>query len=270
MPEATVVQPTTPEPVLAKTFIPAEFHDREYLKPWLDKPWSPELGAEVFKKLDGSQKLLGQRVPVIPAADAKPEDVEAFLSKLRPEKSDAYDFKALGEGTKDELLLATLRDSFHHAGADPRQVARFLEKFVPVFTEREKAIAAEQKKLDDAFDALVAQAHGADNAKALETTKAALEEFTPAPLKPHIGKISNEALAIVSGVINNIVAKYGIEDKIKPAGSGGAGTGGDVEAMRAEMNALIAKPEYRDEFNPAHAATRAKVTELAGKIAAAK
>lgn len=269
MPEGTTAPPpTTPEPVLTKTYIPAEFHDREYLKPWLDKPWNAETGAEVFKKLEGSQKLLGQRVPVIPAADAKPEDVEAFLSKLRPEKADAYDFKALGE-SKDELLLATLRESFHHAGADPRQVSRFLEKFVPVFAEREKAIAAEQKKLDDAFNELVVQAHGADNAKALETTKAALEEFTPAALKPHMSKISNEALAIVSGVINNIVAKYGIEDKIKPGGAGGAG-GADVEAMRAEMNALIAKPEYRNEFAPEHAATRAKVTELAGKIAAAK
>lgn len=271
MPEAPPADPKTetPPPAAFKDFVPADYHDRGYLKDLLDKPQGAETTAELFKRLDGAQKLIGQRAPAIPGDDAKPEDVDAFLAKLRPEKADAYDFKALGEGEKDEALLGLLRESFHHAGSSKAQVERFLQKFAPAFGERATAAAAEKKAQDDAFDALVAQAHGADNAKALGVTKAALAEFTPEPFKPFLAKMSNEDLAIMSGIINNIVGKYGIEDKIKPAGGGGA-PGGDADALRAEMAAIIAKDEYRNEFAPGHAAARAKVTELAQKIAAAK
>lgn len=269
VPDAAAAAGTTP--AAFKDFVPASYHDRGYLKDLLDKPQGAETTEELFKRLDGAQKLIGTRAPAaIPGDDAKPEDIDAFLAKLRPEKPDAYDFKALENGgEKDEPLLAALRDSFHHAGNSKAQVNRFLEKFAPVFAERGKAAAAEKKAQDDAFDALVAQAHGADSAKALETTKAALNEFTPEAFKPHLEKLSNENLAIMSSIINGIVAKYGIEDKIKPAGGSGA-AGGDVEALRSEMQSIIAKPEYKDEFSPAHAAARAKVAELAQKIAAAK
>jgi len=268
-PEAPPADPKieTPPPAAFKDFVPADYHDRGYLKDLLDKPQGAETTAELFKRLDGAQKLIGSR-PGIPGDDAKPEDVDAFLSKLRPEKADAYDFKALGEGP-DEALTATLREAFHHAGNSKAQVARFFEKFVPAFAERQK-VAVEKKKAEDAaFDEIVVKAHGADNAAALETTKAAINEFTPEALQPFVGKISNEDLAIMSGVINGLIKKYGIEDKIKPNG-GSTPAGGDADTLRSEMNALIAKPEYRDEFAPGHAAARAKVAELAGKIAAIK
>lgn len=267
MPDAP---PITPPPDVKpfKEFVPAEYHDRGYLKDILDKPQGAETTAEFFKRFDSAQKLIGQRPAGIPGDDAKAEEVEAFLSKMRPGKAEDYDFKALGEGTKDPRLLEVLRDAFHHAGNSKAQVNRFLEKFVPIFSEREKAIATKQKELDDAFDGLVKQAFGADNAKVLERVNGALAEFTPEPLKPYLGKVTNENLAIMAGVIDAVLKKYGAEDKITPPGGGGA-AGGDEAGLRAELSATIALPEYRDEFSPKHGAARAKAQELAQKITAA-
>lgn len=270
MPDAPPADASTiPPPAAFKEFVPVDYHDRGYLKDLLDKPQGAETTAELFKRLDGAQKLIGQKSVGIPGADAKPEDVDAFLAKLRPEKADAYDFKALGEGS-DKELLAVLRESFHHAGNSPAQVSRFLEKFAPVFAERAKTAAAEQKKMDDAFDGLVAQAFGADNAKVMEVVNGALKDHTPEPLRPFLGKISNENLAIMSGVIHSIIKKYGVEDKIIPSGGGAGGSGGDTAALQAELSAIVAQPAYRDEFSPAHAETRAKADALAKKIAALK
>lgn len=266
MPDAP---PAAPEVKPFKEFVPADYHDRGYLKDLLDKPQGAETTAELFKRLDGAQKLIGQRPAGIPGNDAKPEEVEAFLSKLRPEKAEAYDLKVL-DNAKDEALVATLREAFHHAGSSETQARRFLEKFIPAFAERSKTAVAEKQAQDEAFNALVQKTFGDDNAKVLARVKGAMDELAPADLKPHLGKLSNENLAIMAGVIDAVLKKYGAEDKVVPGGNGGSGASGDTEAMRAEMSALIAKPEYRDEFAPGHAAARAKVAELAQKIAAAK
>src|SRR3990167_3219822 len=151
-----------PVPPLMKTLIPAEFHDRGYLKDWLEKPSSPEMMADVFKKLDGAETLIGKKLG-IPAADAKPEEIEKFYAALRPEKDLDYELK-LGE-KPDEGFVTELRAAFHATGISKAQAKRFTEKLAPGFEARQVGIAAEQKKLEDAFDVLTQATFGKDNEK---------------------------------------------------------------------------------------------------------
>jgi hypothetical protein len=263
MPEGVI---DAPAPAAFKTFVPTEFHDREYLKPWLDKPWSPELGAEVIKKLDGAQSLLGKKSG-IPASDAKPEEWDAFYGKLRSEKPEDYEV-GIGD-PKDEKLLASLRSAFHGAGIHKGQAAKFQALLKPFFDEQDKARTDADTKLASEFDTIAQQTFGEKDKQdaAIASARETVKAYVPANLLPLIDKLDNGSLAVLIASVNAIKTKYAPGEAGNPNNNGN--TAGDVENLRAEGRKLLSSKEYKDVTHPDHEKTAAKVKELYDRIAKA-
>ncbi len=252
---------TPPAPPLLKTIIPAELHERGWAKDWLEKPHTPEATAELFKKLDGAEALIGKKT-LIPGADAKPEDVEAFYGKLRPAKPEDYEFK-LGE-KPDEGFTKELRAAAHAAGLDKRQMAKFIEGLTPGFAARQKAVADAQAAQNAEFEALVEKAHGKENEVVLKRVEAAITEFTPEAYKPFVAELDNKSLAVLSGVLNAVLVKYVPEADLAGMGKGAPSGDGAVtpEALREEAKKLMASPAYTDFRLADHKKTVDRVNEI--------
>ena len=259
----TTEAPPVPE-VLSK-IVPQEYHDRPYLKDLLAKPQTPETFTELFKKLDNAEKLVGKKVG-IPETD-KDEEWTPFLEKLRPAKEEDYEVKMREGAQPDVEFHKALRAAFHGAGVSKIQAARFQEKMFGFLAEREKAMVAEQKKLEVEFDTISKAAFGEANKQVVDRVKAAMDEHAPKVFQPHLGKLDNTALTIMVGVIDSILRKYAPEDKLSPKGGG---SGDEVGTLRDEGRKLMASDAYKDAFHPEHAKTKARVDEIYKQIGAAK
>lgn len=246
-------------PAALKEVVPAEYHDRAYLKELLGKPQTPETFAEVFKKLDGAETLVGKKTGV-PGADAKPEEVEKFYSSLRPEKDLDYEVKTK-EGA-DEEFIKVLRSAFHTAGLSKHQAAKFQEKFHSFLEAREQKALAEQKKLDVEFETLSKATFGGEHEKVFEAVKVALDENVPDTLKAQLPKLGNTELMIVAGVVHSILKKYVSEDKL----NGKSDTSVNVPNLREEGRKLMASEEYKNVLHPKHEETKKKVQEIYAQI----
>ncbi len=247
-------------PPLTRTLIPQDLQDRTYLKDWLDKPFTPELAADVFKKLDGAESLIGKKT-LIPAADAKPEEWDAFLSKMRPEKADDYEIK-VGENA-DADFIKVFREAAHHAGMNKIQMARQLEKLEPFFKGRDKAAADEQAKHDAEFEALLTTGIGADHDKKVARVQSAIKELAPDVYKQYIDKLDNKSLALVVGLVNGVLEKYAKEDDLNPGGGGGGSSGGnDKEVLLAEAHKLYASDAWKDFRHPDHEKAMKRSNEI--------
>ncbi len=245
-------------PTLAEV-IPKELHDRPYLKDFLTMEQNPEAFGKVFSKLDGAEALIGKKVG-IPAADAKDDEWNGFLSKLRPEKADDYEIPTKEGAKPDPEFIKELRESFLAGDINKRQATKFLANFTKGIEKRVAAQAAAQAKQDADFETLSKAAFGEESKPVMERVKAAISEHAPAVVKPFIDKLDNNSLVILMGVIDGIQKKYVPEDKLKPGG-GNAGDNGQ-QTKREEAMKLMALPEYKDAFHPNHKATVDKVNAI--------
>jgi len=258
MPDPITQDP--PAPKLFKDIAPAEFHDRGWIKPFLDKPYTPELGVELVKKLDGAETLIGKKT-LIPGADAKPEEVEAFYSKLGLEKAEGYDVKALGE-KPDEGFMKEVQAAAHKGRLTQAQLNGFLSTLAPGIAARQKAVADAQAARDAEFETIVKTTFGADNAKVLARATELLKEHTPEPLRPFIDKLDNNALAILTGITDSFARKYMSEDELKAKDTGTGGGNSDKETLSAEALKLQSSEAFKNHQHPEYAATQKRVAEI--------
>lgn len=255
MPDAPPQDP--PAAPLVKTFVPQDLHDREYLKPWLDKPWSPEVGAEVFKKLEGAQSLLGKKRG-IPESD-DPKEWDEFLAKLRPARAEDYEL-TLGEKPDEEFVKA-FRTAAFEAGASKRQIKTLTDKLTPFLKTRAEAQAAEQAKIEKEYAEFAKTAMGEGWEKKQARVVAAMKELAPEGARKFIDKLSNNDMALVVATIDAILGKYAKEDDFKAQG-GGTGGAPDKEALIAELKTLYANPAYKNFTLPDSAKVRKRVEEI--------
>lgn len=246
-------------PALFNSIVPQEFQDRPYLKPLLEKPLTPEAYNELFKKLDGAEKLVGKKTGIPDSATATPEEWEQFYAKLRPETADAYEFKSKdGAPPPDAEFVKGIKGIFHKAGLTKHQAALVQEQFDAFVGEKVAAKVEAEKKLDAEFEAMTAKAFGADNAKTLESAKVLMNDLTPDELKPYLAKLPNEALVVLTGIMGAVRAKYVGEDRVAP----GAGTTDNGGNAREEARKLMATEAYKDPWHKDHAATKARVESI--------
>lgn len=258
MPDAP---PAAPVPLQMKDLLgEANLADRGWAKDYADKPLDKDTATALLKKLDGAESLIGRKIG-IPGDDAKPEELEKFYSTLRPAKADDYEIK-LGE-KPDEEFVKVFRAAAHKAGMSKKQLAELTGELSPVFAARAKAAAEAQAASDKEFEQLAQTLFGADKDKAFERVKAALEAHAPAAVKAHIGRLDNNNLALVAGVVDAIIKKYVPEADM----GGGKGGSTDTTNLREEGRKLMASPEYRDPFHPKHAEVKAKVDALYAQLA---
>lgn len=249
---------------LFNELIPAEFKDKTYLKDLGAMKQGPEAMTELFKKLDGAQTLVGKKTGA-PATDAPPEEWDTFFGGFRPEKSEDYEIKSKEGSKPDEDFTKMLQGAFHSASMTKRQAAKFQEPVMKFLADRETAAVEAGKKQEVEFDTLVKATFGADHAKVLERTNALLKDHVPDNLKDHIGKLSNEGLTILSGVIESIRKKYISEDDLGEKDPSKTDAGGEAE-LRAEGIRLMGSDEFQNAFNPKHAEIKAKVDEIYARI----
>lgn len=263
-------------PTLAEV-IPKELHEKPYLKDFLTMEQTPESFAKVFGKLDGAETLIGKRTTGIPAADAKDDEVEGFFAKMRPAKPEDYEILVKDPKKADPKFLQGLREAFHAAGADKRQVAKFMARMNTTLGEYEAeavkqatAHSEKQKASDAEFTKLVEETFGEKSKETLARSRAVLKEVCPPNLAAHIEKLDNPSLAIVNGIIAGLLKRFGAEDKFNPHGEGQAGGGDDLVKLQEEGRKLLASPEYRDEFHTGHEAAKKRVGEIYAILGAAK
>lgn len=257
-------------PELLEKIVPQEFHDRPYLKDLLKMEQGPETFAQVFKKLDGAESLIGKR-PAFPGKDAKEDEWDKFLAPLRPEKLEEYEIK-VPEGQKpDEEFLKALRESFLAGDISKRQAQRFLNAFQPKLATfsaaRIEKMKAEQARKDGEFDTLAKAALGEQNKAKLDRAKKLMADLVPPAVKDHLDKLDDKAYVLLSGVINAIFDKYGKEDELNP-GSGGDG-GNTGKSLREKAKALQAEVAKMDPMASNYDEMVAKVKEAYKAAAAA-
>ena len=255
--------------VLTREFVPQEFHEKPYLKDFLDKPWDKSTSAEIFKKLDGAESLLGRRPAIPDPKTAKPEELEKFFETFRPEKAEDYEIK-LDEGAKpNDVFLKAVRTAFHEGRISKVQAAKFLTVMDTFGKEQRKVLAQEQQRKAAEFDTLAKTILGEQNKATMERVRGLLKQYAPQAAAGSLDKLSDEQLVVMGSIVDAIHKKYAPEDDLK--GKGGAGGGGSATATaadkRQEMYKLMAEKSYSNWQDPTHESTLAKVKALAREIA---
>lgn len=258
-PAASAPPAAAPAPVDIKALIPADYRDREYLK-------DVDTVDKLFKKLDGAQKLIGQRPAGIPQENAPQEEWDKFYKTLgRPEKSEEYDLKTSEELAKvmgvDEKLAAGVKDLFYKAGLNKKQAEAIQKGYEALLLATHKEALAQRKAQDESFGKLAETTFGKDADKILATSRALLEAHAPDAVKPHLDKLSNEHLIILAGVLDSIQKKYIKEDELPAGGMSSAGAGTEAD-IRKQARELMSTPAYRDQFHKDHQKTIEEVNRL--------
>lgn len=238
--------------------VPEQYRSKDYLKDLLELPLDNTAYDQLFKKLDGAERLIGTKIG-LPKEDAPDTDWEQYFSKVRPQSPDAYEIVTKEGGKVDDETAKTLKTLFHKAGLTNRQAKILQNDFNEMIYAKNKEALEAQKKLDKEFEELTANAFGADGEKVLTRANTMLKELTPDNLKPHLERLSNEALVILSGVLNTIYDKYISEDQMRGPDTTKST---DTESLREQARKLLASREYQDPFNPKHDETVKKVGEL--------
>lgn len=166
--------------------------------------------ASLAAKARNAESLIGQSVR-LPGKDAKPEDVDAFLSKVlspyRPEKPEGYEFKlpdGLPEGLPYDKAFADRFKAAAHAAGIPTKAAAALHDF---YVKETAAIFQ----------------------TATEATRTQVEAATKALETAFGGAKDSDAFKQSVGYAGKFIAEFGGEDLMKGLTDAGLlGDGGVV------------------------------------------
>lgn len=166
--------------------------------------------ASLAAKARNAESLIGQSVR-LPGKDAKPEDVDAFLSKVlspyRPEKPEGYEFKlpdGLPEGLPYDKAFADRFKAAAHAAGIPTKAAAALHDF---YVKETAAIFQ----------------------TAAEATRTQVEAATKALETAFGGAKDSDAFKQSVGYAGKFIAEFGGEDLMKGLTDAGLlGDGGVV------------------------------------------
>lgn len=254
---------------------------------WM-KDWSPELKDNpLFKDIkdpqDIAKALIETQGKVIarPAEDATPEQKQAFDAQIRELMGVPKDAKDYGltkpEGLTPEMEalyneegLAAFGQTAVTLGLTKEQVAG-LQKFDQERTAAQLQSAdAAAKQREQAFLADFTKVHGTNADKVLDTAGAIMESAGK-QADIDIIKAAPEAVRkAMANILHGVAQKYIGEGQLPGQGGGGNGATKSLGELETDLKAVIAKPEYRDQFSPNHQATLDQATQLSQQIALLK
>ncbi len=243
--------------------VPADLKEKPYMKDVTNFD-------QLYKKWDGAQELIGKRPGGIPGDDAPAEEKEAFARSWgRPEKAEGYESPKieLPEGVKkDPELEKFAKEIFFEAGLNQNQVNIIQGKYEAKILEMAGAAAADPAMSDEAFDTMTADLFKDRKETVLANGKLLLTENLPESLKGHIDKLDNNALVVLSAVLDGVREKYIAEDVMPREGdvTGGAES---IDELRAQARVLMAKPEFTSKSDKGHAVVKAEVDGIYERIA---
>lgn len=235
-----------------------------------DKPWAKGIDSvdKLWAMNEGAQKLIGERPSGIPGPDATPEELHKFWNSLgRPETADKYqfDYGKNADGTPKAAVDAewekNVKQMMYDEGVTAKQASNLQKKFDGLVAETLKKRGIADQQLNTDFDAIGKDIYGAQYDKAVARVSPLLTEFTHPRLQPGLAKLTPEALAIVTNVVDNIRAKF-----IKSDGAPNVGGGGQPvqtgDSLRSQARELMQSSAYTNSFDLAHEATKTKIAEL--------
>lgn len=212
-----------------------------------EKPWAQKVKSEedVYKQLDNLDSLVGKKNVVPDFKTAKPEEIEAFYSQLRPADKAAYQF---GENA-DKEFVSTFQDSFHKNGISETQSKSLIADYQKLETAKlEQMTSADgfkqvmTKTFGEKYDADVA-AVVADQKKMFSTEEQSMLEKMPNQYLAAFYKQSRE----YQKQLDAVKKEYGAtESGAQVNGGNGTMPAANVEetrkTLRAEIRALDGKP----------------------------
>jgi len=260
-----VSDPTLPADDTKYSFfetIPTEIKDKSYMK-------GVQNFEQLYKKLDGAQELLGKRPEGLPGEDATDEEKASFYKAMgKPDTAEAYEFvdTKLPEGVKrDEALTKFTKELFHKADLTSAQ-AKIIQGG---YEEQMVKLAGEQKGDpaldDDAFDKLGTDLFKDRRDTVMKNGKLLIEENLDPSLKEKANGLSNEALMVLSSVLDGVRERYISEDQLPREGEvkGGAES---VDDLRQQARVLMAKPEYTSKSHKDHQTVADEVAAIYDRI----
>jgi len=255
--------------VLTREFVPQEFLEKPYLKDFLDKPWDKTTSAELFKKLDGAESLLGRRPAVPDPKTAKPEELEKFFEQFRPEKAEEYEVPLEKDAKVDPNFIKALQAGLHAGRISKVQAAALLKSVTEYGTGvRAAATQAAARKAAE-FDTLAKTYLGEQNKAAMESIRGLIKQYAPPAAQASLDKLTDEQVVVMGATIQAIHKKYAPADELNGKPGAGSGTGGGpstVESKRTEMYKLIGEKSYSNAWHAEHATVTARVAQLAKEI----
>lgn len=200
-----------------------------------DKPWASKIKSDddLWKQLDNTQQLIGKK-SIAPDFDkATPEEIEDYVKQTRPADVKAYQF---AEGT-DDAIKGVLSESLFKNGVTPYQA----NSVIKAFQDAEKVQTAAFYSTDG-MSKEFEKSFGADWKKISgDTINVIKANVSPEDAKALDG-LPNPMLALTLRAINQIVTKYGIEEK---GAHTSAETGGhkppDMAKVRSDLRTQIAE-----------------------------
>jgi hypothetical protein len=253
-----------PTPTL-ETLIPEEFKNRAYLNDLKALPVGPDGYSALFKKLDGAQTLIGKKTGV-PEQGAAPEAWEEFHKLTRPGKAEEYEF-TVAEGVQaDEEFLGAMRGMFYEAGVSKAQAKKLQAGYEKFVVEKYGAQVAERKRLDAEFQQLMTSTFGTESKAKFDTGKALLSQLTPDSLKPHLNRLSNESLVVLTGIMSTVKEKFMKEDGSFNGSGGTPPVGEDENGLHDKGRKLMASEAYTNFRHPEHAKVVADVGAIYKKL----
>lgn len=236
--------------------VPEAYKDKTYLK-------DVKSLDDVYKKLDGAQNLIGQKV-TFPTEDSTEEELRNFnRSAGMPENAEDYVFEATGDVPRDAAFDSEIKKLFHDAGLSLKAGSKLQKSFESLMLEKQKQLADQN---DDAFDKLSKDVFGDRVDEVLASSKSLIEENIPESLREAFSGLSNEALVTMAAVLDGIKSKYINEDSINDKRGFGDSQGG-VDALRKQARELLAHPAKNDPFHEDHKNINDQVTEIYAQIA---
>lgn len=212
-----------------------------------EKPWAQKVKSEddVYKQLDNLDSLVGKKNVVPDFKTAKPEEIEAFYSQLRPADKTAYQF---GENA-DKEFVSTFQDSFHKNGISETQSKALIADYQKLETAKMEQMTSEEgfknamtKAFGEKYDADVS-AVVADQAKFFSKDEQAMLEKMPNQYLAAFYKQARD----YQKQIAQLKTEYGAtESGAQANGGNGNMPAPNVEetrkSLRAEIRALDGKP----------------------------
>lgn len=197
------------------------------------KGWAAKVKSQddLFKLIDNQDKLIGQK-SIVPDFDkASPEEIEAYVSKLRPADKSAYKF---GDDANPEVSAA-VADIMHKAGIP----AALGNKVIDGYKALERTFM-EKRLSKEGLEAEWKKSFGESYQEEAGKTTNFIKEHLTAEDRKLFDSVPNEHLGLVYRLASVIKKAYGASEG--KAGEAGVGSqkGTDVEGMRKGLRAKMA------------------------------
>ncbi len=240
--------------------------------------WAKDIksDADVWSKLAGSEKLIGQRVEGkidLLKENSTSEEINTYYKALgRPDEAKGYEFNREGQSEEFKKLNSdeidnAFKEIFHKHGLSGKQATGVQKDCETMMETRLVEQLEKEKKIDSEFDGMAIKTFGHDKEAIIESSKILLEKFAPEGFGDKIQKLDNETLVVVAGVLNNLKKTYISEDAMKELTGSEKRTEGETEeALRTEARKLMASPEWTDSMNPRNKEVKDEVEAIYKKI----